>query len=103
MIQHVVLVNFRTGVPHDVRQECARRLRDLEHTVPGLKAWRVGLNVTTADRAWDMGLTAEFENLEQVAAYRNHGSHRAAQHFVDQYAEQTIGVDFDPSQDVTLR
>ena len=68
MIQHVVLVNFRHGVPESMRHECVMRLRELAGLVPDMKNWRVGLNMTTVLRAWDMSVTGEFATLDDVAA-----------------------------------
>ncbi|BBX95294.1 Dabb family protein [Mycobacterium lacus] len=96
MIQHVVLINFRHGVPEATRRECVARLRELATLVPGLSNWRVGTNLTTMTRAWDMSLIGEFASLADVAAYRDHPAHRDAQQFVDAYAAETIGIDFDP-------
>jgi hypothetical protein len=70
MIQHVVLINFRHGVPESVRHQCLMGLRELASLVPGLTNWRVGLNMTTAQRAWDMSVTGEFATLDDVAAYK---------------------------------
>jgi Stress responsive A/B Barrel Domain len=102
MIQHVVLVNFRHGVPESMRQQCVVRLRELAWLVPGLTNWRVGLNMTTMMRAWDMSVTGEFATLDDVAAYRAHPAHQEAQRFVDGFAAETIGVDFDPAASITV-
>lgn len=96
MIQHVVLVNFRTGVPQEDRSRCVHELRTLQERVPGLRAWRVGLNRTVMDRAWDLGLTGEFDSVDAMLAYRAHPQHVEVQHLVDSLAAETIGVDFDP-------
>jgi hypothetical protein len=97
MIQHVVLINFRHGVTEEQRQECVRRLRRLSGVVPGLRTWRVGCNVAPLERAWDLGLTAEFDDVDAVLAYRAHPAHLEAEAFVDACAEETVGIDFDPS------
>ncbi|BBX74464.1 Dabb family protein [Mycobacterium shinjukuense] len=96
MIQHVVLINFRHGVPETTRQQCVARLRELANLIPGLSNWRVGTNLTTMTRAWDLALVGEFDTLDDMTAYRDHPAHRDAQEFVDAYAAETIGVDFDP-------
>jgi hypothetical protein len=96
MIQHVVLINFRHGIPAETRWECVRRLREVATLVPGLTNLRVGLNVTTMERAWDMSVTAEFANLGDMTAYSAHPAHLDAQHFVDDYAADVIRIDFDP-------
>jgi hypothetical protein len=95
MIQHVVLVNFRHGVPESMRHECVMRLRELAGLVPDMKNWRVGLNMTTVLRAWDMSVTGEFATLDDVAAYRAHPAHEDAQRFLDGFAAETISVDFE--------
>ena len=102
MIQHVVLINFRHGIPSDTRCECARRLRELATLVPGLTNLRVGLNATTMERAWDMSVTAEFATLEEMTAYGTHPAHVDAQHFVDDYAVDVIRIDFDPDSPLSL-
>jgi hypothetical protein len=96
MIQHVVLINFRHGIPQGTRWECVRRLRELPTLVPGLTNFRVGLNVTTKEHAWDMSVTAEFPTLEEVTAYSTHPAHLDAQRFVDSYAADLTRIDFDP-------
>jgi hypothetical protein len=96
MIQHVVVINFRHGIPADTRCECVRRLRELATLVPGVTNLRVGLNATTLDRSWDMSLTAEFATLEDMTAYGTHPAHLDAQHFVDSYTADVIAIDFDP-------
>jgi hypothetical protein len=96
MIQHVVLINFRHGIPADTRWECVRRLRELATLVPGLTKLRVGLNVTTMERAGDMSITAEFAALEEMVAYGSHPAHVEAQHFVDGYAADVVRIDFEP-------
>jgi hypothetical protein len=96
MIQHVVLINFRHGIPAETRWECVRRLREVATLVPGLTNLRVGLNVTTMERTWDMSVTAEFANLGDMTAYSAHPAHLDAQHFVDDYAADVIRIDFDP-------
>jgi hypothetical protein len=96
MIVHVVLINFRNGIPADTRWECVGRLRELATLVRGLTNLRVGLNVTTMERAWDMSVTAEFAALEDMTAYSTHPAHVDAQHFVDSYAADVIRIDFDP-------
>jgi hypothetical protein len=102
MIVHVVLINFRHGIPADVRCECVRRLRELAILVPGLTNFRVGLNVTTMDGAWDMSVTAEFTALEEMTAYSAHPAHVDAQRFVDGYAADLIRIDFDPDSPLTV-
>jgi hypothetical protein len=102
MIVHVVLINFRYGIPADTRWECVRRLRELATLVPGLTNLRVGLNVTTMDHAWDMSLTAEFAALEEITAYSTHPAHVDAQHFVDDYAADVIRIDFDPDSPLPM-
>jgi hypothetical protein len=96
VIQHVVLINFRHGIPAETRWECVCRLRELATLVPGLTNFRVGLNMTTMDRAWDMSVTAEFVSLEEMTAYSTHPAHVRAQQFVDSYAADLIRIDFDP-------
>jgi|ERR1700694_1825740 len=103
MIVHVVLINFRHGIPADTRWECVRRLRELATLVPGLTNLRVGLNVTTKEHAWDMSVTAEFATLEEMTAYGTHPAHLDAQQFIDGYASGVIRIDFDPDSPLPVR
>jgi Stress responsive A/B Barrel Domain len=103
MIVHVVLINFRHGIPVDTRWECVRRLRELTTLVPGLTNLRAGLNVTTMERAWDMSMTAEFAALDEMTAYSTHPAHVDVQHFIDSYAADVIRIDFDPDSPPPVR
>jgi hypothetical protein len=40
MIRHVVMINFRHGVPESARHLCVATLRELANLVPGLANWR---------------------------------------------------------------
>jgi hypothetical protein len=100
VIAHVVLINFRHVIPSDTRWESVRRLRERATHVPGLTNFRVGMNATTAEHAWDLSVTADFEGLDEMTAYSTHPAHLDAQHFVDNYAVEVVRIDFDPDSPV---
>jgi hypothetical protein len=59
MIQHVVLINFRHGIPADTRWECVRRLRELATLVPGLTGIFLGASLGRSVRDRAPGLLVE--------------------------------------------
>ncbi|SHK59548.1 Stress responsive A/B Barrel Domain [Pseudonocardia thermophila] len=94
MITHVVLFRFRPDARRHLESARAA-LASLDGQVPELRSISVGVNVLASDRAYDLGLVAQFDDLDALAAYRAHPAHRAVAATVDDHCTSTISVDYE--------
>ena len=96
MIKHVVMFKFKGTAEekHAVATKFMESLMKLPEEIPQLKSIEVGLNINPAEY-WDLVLTAEAENLEDVAIYSAHPSHQAAVSIIAPYKEDRACVDYE--------
>ncbi|MEJ8279492.1 Dabb family protein [Pseudonocardia spirodelae] len=92
MIRHVVLFRWRAGFdPGDWLE----RVRALPERIPQLRSLDAGPDVLGADRSWDAAVVADFDRLDDVAAYTDHPAHRPLIAISGAGAEQIASVDFE--------
>ena len=79
-------------------QELSRKVKEmLENLVPAidqLKRMEVGLNINTKPSAFDLVLTADFDDEEGLNAYRVHPEHVKILDFMKDTVEKTAVVDY---------
>lgn len=75
MIRHIVMWKFREGT-HKQADEFLRRLAALNGVIPCIRAMQV-LRSAEAGGAYDAVLLADFDSLDDVAAYKDDPRHRA--------------------------
>lgn len=94
MIRHVVL--FRFAADHDPapRAEWEAALPSLVGAVPGLRALSHGPDLVHAGRSWDHALVADFDSLDDVAAYAEHPAHLPVIALSARFSDEIVSVDF---------
>ena len=80
MIRHLVLVRFDPGTPEAERDAVFADLAALRGTVPGLRAFAGGPNVSPEGLAqgYTHAFTVEFDDAAARDAYLVHPAHQAA-------------------------
>lgn len=73
MVQHIVMWKFKEGADPS---EFLDRLAALEGVIPQLRAMQVRRTLTPGT-GFDAALVADFDSLEDVAAYKNDPHHLA--------------------------
>ena len=91
MIKHVVCQKFEHQAD---AAEAAAKLRALMGVVPTLRAMEVGLNIKESERAFDLVLIAQFDDMEGLAAYDHHPAHEAVRAFIKARRTGTVSVDY---------
>jgi hypothetical protein len=89
------MVQFKNRTTKD--EEAARlkrMLEDLADEIPSLYAMEVGLNMNTKSSAYDLVLTADFENETGLNAYRAHPAHKEVLEYLKSVTEKTAVVDY---------
>lgn len=77
MIRHIVLIEWNDGVDDAVLAALTEGLRELEHQVPSIRAYRHGANLGLPGSTADFVICADFDDLEGFTAYRDHPAHDA--------------------------
>ncbi len=95
MLRHIVMVKFkdRDAVPQ-ISEKVKQMLINLEETVETLKRMEVGININTRPAAFDVVLTADFDNEEGLNKYRVHPEHVKVLDFLKEVVEKTAVVDY---------
>jgi len=94
MIRHIVLFRLVDRSPESVRR-AAEVLRGLAGKVPSLRSLEVGNDVLRSERSWDIALTAGFDSLEDLEAYRVHPDHQAVVKYMNSVRESAASVDYE--------
>ena len=96
MIRHIVMVKLKP-VPNleTLKNELKQMLEDLIPTVKSLKKMEVGLNISQQPRAYDIVLTADFDDMDGLQAYRIHPYHVKILDRLKDVAEKTAAVDYE--------
>ena len=77
MIVHLVLFRLRPGVERDDRRLVAAvaAMEHLPASIPLIRSWQHGFNLTADAEAWDYGLRAEFADETDLHEYFDHPAH----------------------------
>jgi len=95
MITHIVFFKLKDGSPEQIKK-AASVLEGLRAKVPGIRSLEVGVDVVRAVRSYDIALTARFDSLEGLDAYRTHPEHVKAAEYLRGISEAIAAVDYEP-------
>lgn len=95
MLRHVVLIKLNEGVTaQDPRARAmAAAFEPLGESIPELRFWQTGWNVSPRDVAYDFVLIADVEDEDALARYTAHPEHQAAVTLLRRVASLVV-VDF---------
>lgn len=94
MVKHIVMFNFKDENREENLLKTKEMLESLLITVPTLKKMEVGINFSKEDRAMDLSLYSEFENMEGLALYANHPEHLEVVKFIKSVAVESRVSDY---------
>ena len=95
MIIHVVMIKFREEEREKHISKAKRLIDELNDFVPSLVSMRTGINFAEEDRAMDLCLIAEFENIEGLNEYASHPEHIKVIDYLKKVAEYSKVVDYE--------
>ena len=82
MVKHIVMFDFKDENKQENLLKAKEMLEALLITVPTLNKMEVGINFSKEDRAMDLSLYSEFEDLEGLELYANHPEHLEVVKFI---------------------
>ena len=71
-----------------------KMLENLKADIPSLLAIEVGVNISSRPSAFNLVLTADFENEIGLNAYRIHPAHKEVLNYMESVVEKTAVVDY---------
>jgi transcriptional regulator CtsR len=78
----------------ELSKQVKQMLEDLLPAIDELKRMEVGLNINTKPSAFDLVLTADFDNEDGLNVYRAHPDHVRILDFMKNTVEKTAVVDY---------
>lgn len=95
MLRHIVMLQFSDReTVEKVSKEVQKLLLDLPNQVDALLSIEVGLNINTKPSAFDLVLTADFNNEAGLDAYRVHPAHLQVLEYLEKVVEKATVVDY---------
>jgi len=95
MLRHIVMMKFKErDTANENAQKVKQMLNDLVGTVDSLKSMEVGINVNSKPTAFDLVLTADFDDEAGLNSYRVHPLHIKILDFMKEKVDKTAVVDY---------
>ena len=95
MLRHIVMFKFSDrSSATEVSGRLKQMLEDLLNHIPELKGMEAGLNINTRPSAFDIVLTADFDDEEGLNAYRVHPMHKKVLDYLEGKIEKSAVVDY---------
>jgi len=95
MLRHIVMIKFSDRkTVESVSRKVEKMLKELLVQIDPLIAMEVGLNINTKASAYDLVLTADFEDEVGLETYRVHPAHIKVLDFLKTNMEKATVVDY---------
>ncbi len=95
MLRHIVMMKFKDREKaKEISEKVKEMLDNLVPVVDSLKRMEVGINVNTKPAAFDVVLTADFDDEAGLNEYRAHPDHVKILYFMKNSVEKTTVVDY---------
>jgi len=99
MVKHIVMLKLKNYENKTRKLENALKLKkgieDLRVFIDEVKYIEVGLNFNEKPSAYDLVLTATFENADDLEIYRLHPEHKKLLVFLKTVTEENVVVDYE--------
>ena len=97
MINHVVLLKFKSGVTESDIEELEKMLTDLPNKITEIHLYEFGRDIIRSQRSFDFALVSLFANIEALERYQQHRQHLPVLKKIKQMCENVATVDFEGS------
>jgi len=97
MLNHVVLLKFKSGVTESDIKTLADMLDDLPNKITEIHSYEFGRDIIRSPRSYDFALVSLFANLEALERYQQHRRHLPVLKKIKELCEHVATVDFEGS------
>mgnify|MGYP002397122953 CR=1 FL=1 len=95
MIRHIVMVKLKPETKPASVEKLKSMLEALPPLISEIKFYEVGVNVIESPAASDIVLVSEFNNKEELVAYREHPEHVKVLDYLKEVKESSTVVDYE--------
>ena len=97
MLNHVVLLKFKSGILDTDIEELEKMLDDLPDKIPEIHSYEFGRDIMHAEKSYDFALVSLFANPETLERYQQHRQHLPVLKKIKQICATVVTVDFEGS------
>ena len=77
MVRHMAVFRWTDEATDEQKQHVAAELSRLPALIPSLRAYHIGSDLGINQGNFDVGVVADFDDVDGYLAYRDHPEHRA--------------------------
>jgi hypothetical protein len=103
MLNHLVLMKFKSDVSNSDIETLEKKLDDLPNTIPQIHMYEFGRDVIGSERSYDFGIVSLFANSESLRQYQKHPEHQKVLELIGSICESVITVDFEGTDAASLQ
>lgn len=103
MLNHLVLMKFKSDVSNSDIETLEKKLDDLPNTIPQIHMYEFGRDVIGSERSYDFGIVSLFANSESLRQYQKHPEHQKVLELIGSICESVITVDFEGTDAASLK
>ena len=93
MIKHIVMFKLSQKTPENM-EYAIKSLKSLEGNIETLKAIEIGSDFLESERSYDIVLTAQFDNQEDLKIYAQHENHLPVVKIMRSLCASSVVVDY---------
>ena len=93
MIKHIVMFKLSEKTPENM-EYAIKSLKSLEGNIETLKAIEIGSDFLESERSYDIVLTAQFDNQEDLKIYAQHENHLPVVKIMRSACASSVVVDY---------
>ena len=93
MIKHIVMFKLSEKTPENM-EYAIKSLKSLEGNIETLKAIEIGSDFLESERSYDIVLTAQFDNQEDLKFYAQHENHLPVVKIMRSLCASSVVVDY---------
>ena len=93
MIKHIVMFKLSEKTPENM-EYAIKSLKSLEGNIETLKAIEIGSDFLESERSYDIVLTAQFDNQEDLKFYAQHENHLPVVKIMRSLCTSSVVVDY---------
>ena len=93
MIKHIVMFKLSEKTPENM-EYAIKSLKSLEGNIETLKAIEIGSDFLESERSYDIVLTAQFDNQEDLTIYAQHENHLPVVKIMRSLCTSSVVVDY---------
>jgi len=95
MLQHYIVIKFKTGTSDEHIGEFCRRMLALRTTISSIEHLEIGRDILHDARSWDLILIMRFASTQALRSYQQHPEHLNVMAFNQPFVSDVASVDFE--------